>query len=89
MQVTSRVSNQFNFRIEYKKITTCQQDLEALDPAGMYMFKVNNRNTRTRCKICLKFTIKFIQGCRYLVWLCFRRVVEIYYHQQCFSVTGF
>ena len=27
-------------------------------PAGTYMFKVNNRNTKTRCKICLKLTIK-------------------------------
>ena len=27
-------------------------------PAGNYMFKVNNRNTRTRCEICSKLTIK-------------------------------
>ena len=27
-------------------------------PAGNYMFKVNIRNTRTRCGICSKFTIK-------------------------------
>ena len=27
-------------------------------PAGIYLLKVNNRNTRTRCKICLKLTIK-------------------------------
>ena len=27
-------------------------------PAGNYMFKVNNRNSRTRCKICLKLTKK-------------------------------
>ena len=27
-------------------------------PAGNYMFKVNNRNTRTRCEICTKLTIK-------------------------------
>ena len=26
-------------------------------PAGIYMFKVN-RNTRTRCEICSKLTIK-------------------------------
>ena len=26
--------------------------------AGNYMFKVNNRNTRRRCKICSKLTIK-------------------------------
>ena len=28
------------------------------DPAGNYMFKVNNRNTRTKCEICSKLTIK-------------------------------
>ena len=27
-------------------------------PAGNYMFKVNNRNTRTRCEICSNLTIK-------------------------------
>ena len=27
-------------------------------PAGNYMFKVNNRNTRTRYEICPKLTIK-------------------------------
>ena len=26
--------------------------------AGNYMFKVNNRNTRARCEICSKLTIK-------------------------------
>ena len=27
-------------------------------PVGNYMFKVNDRNTRTRCEICSKLTIK-------------------------------
>ena len=27
-------------------------------PAGIYLLKVNNRNTRTRCVICSKLTIK-------------------------------
>ena len=27
-------------------------------PTGIYLLKVNNRNTRTRCKICSKLTIK-------------------------------
>ena len=27
-------------------------------PDGNYMLKVNNRNTRTRCEICSKLTIK-------------------------------
>ena len=27
-------------------------------PAGIYLLKVNNKNTRTRCEICSKLTIK-------------------------------
>ena len=27
-------------------------------PSGIYMFKVNNRNTRTRCETCSKLTTK-------------------------------
>ena len=27
-------------------------------PAGIYLLKVKNRNTRTRCEICSKLTIK-------------------------------
>ena len=30
-------------------------------PAGNYMFKGNNRNTRAMCEICLKLTIKTIE----------------------------
>ena len=27
-------------------------------PAGIYLLKVNNRNTRARCEICSKLTVK-------------------------------
>ena len=27
-----------------------------LNPVGNYLFKVNNRNTRTKCEICSKLT---------------------------------
>ena len=30
-------------------------------PVGNYMFKVNNRNTRTICEICSKLTIKTLE----------------------------
>ena len=30
-------------------------------PAGIYLFKVNNRNTRTRCEICSKLTINTLE----------------------------
>ena len=36
--------------------TVCPFDNKV--PAGNYMFKVNNRNLRTRCEICSKITIK-------------------------------
>ena len=32
--------------------------LDSEFPAGNYMLKVNYRNTRTRCEICSKLTIK-------------------------------
>ena len=28
------------------------------NPAGIYLLKVNNTNTKTRCEICSKLTIK-------------------------------
>ena len=31
---------------------------DELQPSGSYMFKVNNRNTGTRCEICSKLAIK-------------------------------
>ena len=30
----------------------------AYTPAGIYLLKVNNRNSRTRCEICSKLTIR-------------------------------
>ena len=35
-----------------------EKAVTAINPVGNYMFKVNNRNTRTRRKICSKLTIK-------------------------------
>ena len=36
-------------------------------PAGNYLFKVNNRNTRTRFEICSKSTIKTLEQRQWLV----------------------
>ena len=35
-----------------------QRQINVKYPAGIYLLKVNNRNTRTRCEICSKLTIK-------------------------------
>ena len=40
-----------------------QQEIE-YSPANIYLLKVNNRNTRKRCKICSKLTIKTPQWCQ-------------------------
>ena len=37
----------------------------ALNPAKNYMFKVNNRNTRTRCEICSELIIKTLERCQW------------------------
>ena len=34
-------------------------------PAGIHLLKVNNRNTRTRCEICSKLTIKAPERCHW------------------------
>ena len=40
------------------KVRQVQYMYDHVNPAGNCMFKVNNRNTRTRCEICSKLTIK-------------------------------
>ena len=36
----------------------CERQRYKKDPAGIYLLKVNIRNTRTSCEICSKLTIK-------------------------------
>ena len=36
----------------------CPYVSKTVNPVGIYLLKVNNRNTRTRCEICSKLTIK-------------------------------
>ena len=43
------------------RLKVCQTDTS---PVGIYMFKVNNRNTRTRCEICSKL-IKTPERCQW------------------------
>ena len=33
--------------------------------AGIYLLKVNNKNTRTRCETCSKLTIKILEPCHW------------------------
>ena len=37
-------------------------------PAGIYLFKVNNRNTRARCEICSKLTINTPERRQWRFW---------------------
>ena len=51
-----------NFRWQYETTYTGVLSLKLLQmkllPVNIYLYKVNNRNTRKRCKTCLKLTIK-------------------------------
>ena len=33
-------------------------------PASIHLLKINNRNTRKRCEICSKLTIKTAEQCQ-------------------------
>ena len=48
--------------IKHKFFDEKQQQKNA-NPVGIYMFKVNNRNTRTRCEICSNLTLKTPERC--------------------------
>ena len=43
-----------------QEIMCCGFSFNTVDtnPANIYLFKVNNKNTRKRCEICSKSTIK-------------------------------
>ena len=45
------------FKSEWSQKVSLVKHLR-LYPASIYLLKVNNRNTRTRCEICSKLTIK-------------------------------
>ena len=56
------------FRGGYKMAKLARNGLmKMLRPAGNYMFKLNNRNARTRCEIHSKLTIKTPERCQ---WRC-------------------
>ena len=48
------------YYINSNYILVCPENLRfpRIYPAGIYLLKVNNRNTRTRFEICSKLTIK-------------------------------
>ena len=48
-------------QIALKKRTCASDDAQGIKPADNCMFKANNKNTRTWCKICSKLTIKIRQ----------------------------
>ena len=46
------------FQASYSAKANAEVPLGFRFPADNYMFKINNRNTRTRCEICSKLTIE-------------------------------
>ena len=54
-----------NEKMENRTHPSSLLGMGGLYTAGNYVFKVNNRNTRTRCEICSKLTIKASFWCLY------------------------
>ena len=44
--------------LNWRHTNKCSIYSARFNPVGIYLLKVNNRNTRTRCEICSKLTIK-------------------------------
>ena len=58
-----RIQPEHQFNIKWLTVLFRMKKTQSINknkvyPAGIYMFKVNNRSTRTRCDICSKLTIK-------------------------------
>ena len=47
-----------NLRKKKPEVFLKEEKLKSNFPANIYLFKVNNRNTRKSCEICSKLTIK-------------------------------
>ena len=44
-------------------------------PSGIYLLKVNNRNTRTRCEVCSKLTLKIPERRQWFLFVNFEQVI--------------
>ena len=55
--VFKAISNTFDYTF-YEDIILIKSSITDAYPVGNYMFKVSNRNTKTRREICSKLTIK-------------------------------
>ena len=53
------ISNKWSGNLCTFIICSIRRFLAVIIPAGIYLLKVNNRNTRARCEICSKLTIFF------------------------------
>ena len=65
-QIDSTLADQLvgNFSLRgsgFIKQLSLANSLKGKIPAGIYMFKINNRNTVTRSEICSKLTIKIVE----------------------------
>ena len=60
--VTIKVLKHSILKFNFKGATNISKNIidgfTTFNPANIYLLKVNNRNTRKRCEICLKSTIK-------------------------------
>ena len=49
----------------------------SFSPAGNFRFKVNDRNTKTRCQICTKLTIKTPDKFEHILYLVLVQICEL------------
>ena len=72
----------FMFSLDYSVIDYFDR---VLNPANIYLFKVNNRNTRKRCEICSTLTIKTPE---WYQW-CHSGVFSVNFEHICWRTVNF
>ena len=67
--------------------TTCSKISTIHLLAGIFLLKVTNRNTRTRCKICSKLTINKTEGRRHKM-MKHIQTIRWFLTKSCFMIFG-
>ena len=83
--ITSLILNLKRYFFSFNPSNIIKSTESATIPAGSYMFKVINGNTRLKCEICFKLTIKTVERLNWLFIVSLKILFFILF--QCFIVN--
>ena len=72
--------NKRHARARHELFSKLERKQNDITPAGIYLLKLNNRNTRTRCGICSKLTINIPERRQWRSKFRYATIVAIFWH---------